>query len=888
MALPNYYAKIKASGIYRFTFDKSEIGGQQAETLRLVVGYSEKGPFNVPTYIESAADFIKIYGNINKKLERRGVWFHRMALQALEAGPILALNLKKFNNESVMGVGFDTLENSMYDANGNLKIKTLSVEDVYDITRFWELSPEKLAKSTALKNKYITFAATDSSEASNTIFVRGYKPNGYDVTLKDYFKTVLNDAELPSWAEGFENTLVSDYFAQIFIFKGQFTAALAKSTTLSQYFNVDDDAVVTIKPWMINAFGEQVDTLEAMALDSNTNFIQSYVGVLLPDMEDNNGAPLSIDLLFNQDNATHKMMMHLDSTSLYLEDMTIEQLNTTGFNRLEFDENGGFKPIDLLSNFRVTPAIVNASFIEQLNENNSIDWTYVDEREYFDEPNAYRYDLPAQSVFEGNVVDIVNTDTTYDATAISVIGFTPGERFMGERGVATLTDIRYEYSPIETSRYVTKTDYYNADAEYQCEIEYITDVKGLKRNVDYFDVEEDSSSMSSTTIYARYKLFDAIATRATLIFDKNIANTNTLIKLNRSMSVTPTNMQGIYLRGYEFENKQPKGSADLDKLNWQNEILSALSYYTGLRSALTDGTSVDYRYIVDTFESYVDSECKSKLSVIAKEKENAVAFCNFPSIETLINCKYTSFTDADGKFNMKYVERGGNRQKPYAKLFSLPSELNGASFASFNTCLAFSDGYQKMTIPSAALVSNKFMEKYQGRQPYYIVAGPNYGRIQAANLVGPDYSFSRADLEVLEPMGVNPMVYVPRQGTYINSNQTAKQSPITALSRLNVRELVIYLQDEIQQLLQNYQWEFNTQILRDTVKAKADYICEQVKANGGLYEYLNVCDESNNNEDIINNEMFIIETSIEPGMGAGKMIQTLTIYKKGGMSALIS
>lgn len=94
MSLPNYLAKIKSSGIYRFVWDKSEIPPQAADALRLVVGYSEKGPFNTPVYIESVSEFKTIFGNISKRLERRGVYFHRLAMQALQAGPILALNLK--------------------------------------------------------------------------------------------------------------------------------------------------------------------------------------------------------------------------------------------------------------------------------------------------------------------------------------------------------------------------------------------------------------------------------------------------------------------------------------------------------------------------------------------------------------------------------------------------------------------------------------------------------------------------------------------------------------------------------------------------------------------------------------------------------------------------
>ena len=179
------------------------------------------------------------------------------------------------------------------------------------------------------------------------------------------------------------------------------------------------------------------------------------------------------------------------------------------------------------------------------------------------------------------------------------------------------------------------------------------------------------------------------------------------------------------------------------------------------------------------------------------------------------------------------------------------------------------------------------MDKYTSRQPYYIVAGPSYGLMRYDGLIGPDYIFTRDDLDNLEPMGVNCMVYKPQRGTFINSNQTAKQTPVTGLSKINIRELVIYLQDTIANMLQGYQWELNTQTLRDNIKAKADIICEAVAANGGLYAYKNVCDETNNTNEVIDNEMIVLSTSIEPAKGAGKMVHELTIYRKGGMSSVI-
>ena len=112
-------------------------------------------------------------------------------------------------------------------------------------------------------------------------------------------------------------------------------------------------------------------------------------------------------------------------------------------------------------------------------------------------------------------------------------------------------------------------------------------------------------------------------------------------------------------------------------------------------------------------------------------------------------------------------------------------------------------------------------------------------------------------------------------------------APVSALSKVNVRELVIYLQDEIEKVLQAYQWEFNNQTTRNAILDKANQICAVTAANGGIQAYRNIMDESNNTPEIIDNEMAIISTHIEPGMGCGKMVQELHLYRTGQMSASI-
>ncbi len=828
MSLPNYLAQIKSSGIYRFVWDKSEIAGIPAQTLRLVVGYSEKGPFNTPVYITSATEFKSVYGDISKKLEKRGIFFHRLALQCLEKSPIIVLNLKKFGTdvnkpEEVDAVSFnvsDTPEASTL-ATEVIIPEGVEVEKIYDTTRFWKLDPEKILSATGEEGKYISISATDSKEGSCSIFMRGYKPNGYDVTINSWYSA--QGEEVPDYfavektedgitkTYNYSSLLVSDFWAEVFVFRGEFTPSICAAAPLNQYFNIDGEEV-KLKPYVLNAFGEKIDTLTALANDESSNFVNSYNGCLLPYFKNQLGAYASLDLAFNIDNGVHKMMMNLNSDLLFDGTLTIDKLVTTGWT----DEYAfGFE-------------LDKTEQVCSINQE-SLDIEYSDYSGVY-EPTFIKYALNALATPDLDE----EQQTKIDKIDFNTLGITVGNRIL-----------------------------YPVSGDNSYTIDDICTVTKISENK-----KEITAVNCSGTEYT-------------------FGIAESFILCNYSASITNTNLKPIYFEGYTFAASKPEGTDDYSKLKWQQNILSVLTEYQGIRTALTNRIDLDYRYIVDTFEGLVETELHKELALIAKEKDNAIALLNFPAMKTFKNCQYTSFTDSQNRLQTKYIAEGGNKQKAPGVLFALVSEINGASYASYNTPLIFSDGTVKTIVPAAGLVSNDFMDKYETRQPYYIVAGPTYGRIKATGLVGPEYNFTRADLDILEPMGVNATVYVPRLGTYINSNQTAKQNPVTALSKLNVRELVIYLQDEIEALLQDYQWEFNTQYLRDLVKAKADTICERVKNNGGLYNYLNVCDESNNTDDVINNEMFVLSTSIEPGMGCGKMVHELTIYKKGQMSSII-
>lgn len=1033
MAIPVYLQQFKAAGIYRLVFDKSTMLNVNSEILRLVVGYSEQGPFNIPTYITNTSTFKTLYGDVSKKLEKRGVWFHRLAQQALASGPILALNLKKFEGESVDAATIDTTFNPTFDA---IDAEKLLVEDIYDTTRFWELSADKLnnllTTDGSRMDKYINICTTDTVKNSATFFIRkavGSTVKGYDISLGDWYAD--GQDVLPEYLENAKNTLVSDYMAEVYVFKGKFTKdQVLASTSLKQHFTTDENGELVLRQYELDAFGDPIDSLQALYEDENSGALGHYVGSLIPYMKNKQGQYISLDIVFNDDQNVHAMMMSFNQDLLedadedinihisgkdQLSDKLIKQIcagtakvTVLGNKNAEVVANSVKYTNNVVSSLHDSiPFMAQDKFISGTlfvskvdSEKNQIILTNaIDEEnkvtiqcdttdngvEFNKVLNTFKnYDVLGADSEEtswsnddasmwvgkrivtsikkikkqGSVYLIDGVDMKLSTTNIeTVLVSTTTNGHLGHKHIhdssLTFAKINDNWELVENTSDTGETMYnklvcynnddtllsvfeegdsiiaagyvYDASVSEQENVPhktaFITSISALtaEDGAYYRKIDSPNEKPIDAFEYAKFTaeeqaLYEAIPATVITFTDEPLLHDDSvndqshnfndnefdtyLIRIDNAICQENGYIYPQYLEGFTYGinykgeevpgHAKPIDTGMLAKLNWQTFLLSALTDYKGLRTGLLNKSDIDYRYIVDTFETYVDNGAKKVLSYLAKEKQSAFAILNFPAVKTFVKCPYASYVNDKGVFNVQYVVDGYNKKKSHSKGFSLPSDDEGASFCAFYTPLKFSDGYVDSIVPSAGLVSNLFMQKYLSRQPYYIIAGPNYGAINASGLVGPDYNYSQDELQIIEPYGVNCMVYRPSFGTFINANQTAKQTPVSALSRVNVRELVIYLQDEIEKVLQNYQWEFNNSTTRNAILDKANTICANIQANGGIQAYKNIMDETNNTPEIIDNEMAIISTHIEPGFGCGKMVQELTIYKTGGLSASIS
>ena len=872
MALPVYLQQFKAAGIYRVVYDQSTVRGVEAETLRLVVGYSEQGPFNIPTYVKSVSEFKALYGNINKNLERRGVFFHRLAIQALAAGPILCLNLKNFSEKTDAKVEYcsiGTNDNPLATSDPT----PTAVTDIYDTSGFWELSEEQVAnlKSKSNSSKYINICAADTIKNSNTFFIRkaiDSNVKGYDITVSDWYS---DESEIPEFLKEHLDAKISDFIAEVYVFGGQFTNdQISASSVLDKYFDPEAESP-TLRPEVTNAWGDKQDTLEMLYREDTAKPIGHYVGSLIPEFKDKNGNYMALNIVFNQDENVHNMIMSFNTDLLYnTQDSATGDENGKTPNKARMKAAGvaggnnatdSFSLVDL-SKLRVMklepgiPTNITAEDAEKINAvlKDAVKGKTLSADKALNAEEAIAYNSRLKGAIKANV------ETTF--TAEQLAKYNEAIKDLGGSSSAEPAVKAKSVSETGTQELTKVTPDEARAAAYNATL------AGAKAEGDTLNNEE------------------AKAYNAALA---GVINPGDSVKPTEAQAdaynnvVLPTILpmpKPVYLKGYTYTTSAV--TTLKQKIGWHKDILSTLTEYKGLRRALLNKSNIDFRYIVDTFEAYPESgtaeqdTTKSMLSYLAKQKESALAILNFPSVRNFVKYGETYLTNKIFDIN-KVV-----------KLYRLPNNSEGASFCAFYTPVKFTDGYIDTIVPSAGLVSNLFMQKYASRQPYYIIAGPNYGLISSNGLVGPDYNYSNDELQIIEPFGVNCMIYRPGFGTFINANQTAKQTPVSALSKVHVRELVIYLQDEIEKVLQSYQWEFNNTTTRNAILDKANQICARVAANGGIQAYLNVMDESNNTPDVIDNEMAILSTHIEPGRGCGKMIQELTIYRTGELSSTIT
>ena len=138
--------------------------------------------------------------------------------------------------------------------------------------------------------------------------------------------------------------------------------------------------------------------------------------------------------------------------------------------------------------------------------------------------------------------------------------------------------------------------------------------------------------------------------------------------------------------------------------------------------------------------------------------------------------------------------------------------------------------------------------------------------------------------DVLYENNINPITFIPGTGITNFGNKT-RQGATTALDRINVARLVCFLRGRLEEIGKLYLFEPNDQITRNQISNTINSLMIDLVAKRALYDYLVVCDLSNNTPARIDRNELWVDVAIEPVKAVEFIYIPLRIKNTGEIAA---
>lgn len=156
--------------------------------------------------------------------------------------------------------------------------------------------------------------------------------------------------------------------------------------------------------------------------------------------------------------------------------------------------------------------------------------------------------------------------------------------------------------------------------------------------------------------------------------------------------------------------------------------------------------------------------------------------------------------------------------------------------------------------------------------PWFAPAGTRRGGITNATAVGfidaatgefQTVALNEGQRDTLYDLKINPIPFFNGVGLVAYGQKTRARNA-SALDRINVARLVVYLRSQLNKLARPYLFEPNDKITRDEIKQAAESLLLELVGLRAIYDFAVVCDESNNTPSRIDRNELYVDIAIEP------------------------
>ena len=277
-----------------------------------------------------------------------------------------------------------------------------------------------------------------------------------------------------------------------------------------------------------------------------------------------------------------------------------------------------------------------------------------------------------------------------------------------------------------------------------------------------------------------------------------------------------------------------------------------------------DPETIDVNLFIDADKS---TTVKSDMISIAESRKDSMAILDVP-YSLVVNNRGNETTDMRdfrlGIHSTYNLNENTSYAALYGNWFEIYDKWNG----------------RYRWIPASGHMAGIYARTDDVSDPWFAPAGLN--RALITNIRKLAYNPNQANRDISYKNGINPIVSFAGQGKVVWGQKTMLDKN-SAFNRVNVRRLFIILEKAISTAVKYFLFEPNDSFTRLQLINMIEPFLRDVKSRRGIYDYLIVCDSSNNTAERIDRNELWCDLYIKP-MKAAEFIVLNFIATKTGAS----
>ena len=199
-----------------------------------------------------------------------------------------------------------------------------------------------------------------------------------------------------------------------------------------------------------------------------------------------------------------------------------------------------------------------------------------------------------------------------------------------------------------------------------------------------------------------------------------------------------------------------------------------------------------------------------------------------------------------------------------------------------------------VAVPPSYAVLRTFLYSDNVSYPWFAPAGTHRGLVSNIQDVGyvnantgawVHNSIGQGLRDALYTLSINPITQLPGVGIVVWGQET-KSGASTARNRVNVVRLENYLRNIFKSVANGFLFEPNDQITRKSISTQIESALHDILSKRGVYDFLVVCDGTNNTSSTIANNQLYVDVAIEPARDVEFIYIPIALYNPGALASL--